>query len=124
MLRHSKQKKLYSRSFYVAKAIALATFPIVLLLLPKDSFNSGPDICIFTLLSGYHCWGCGLSRACMHLIHLDFSTAWGYNHLSFVVLPILCGLVVVDFLKTINTLRNYDQIVASIQATTTEQTEQ
>jgi Protein of unknown function (DUF2752) len=89
------------KSFYMAKAIVLAIFPLVLLLLPADFFDRGPDVCVFTLLSGYHCWGCGITRGCMHLIHLQWQKAYDYNKLTFIVLPILCGLVVADFRKSI-----------------------
>ncbi len=106
MARRSK-KRTYSKNFYIAKAIALAIFPIILLVLPKDAFDKGPDICLFTLISGYHCWGCGMTRGCMHLIHLDFQTAWDYNARVYIVLPILCSLLLVDFIKTIKKIRNY-----------------
>lgn len=85
----------------MAKAFVLAIFPIVLLCLPADFFDSGRDICLLTILSGYHCWGCGLTRACMHLIHLDLGIALTYNKMSFVVLPILCGLVFQEFFKAV-----------------------
>ena len=64
-------------------------------------FDSGPDICLFTRLSGYHCPGCGMTRACMHMIHFDFVGAWQYNKMSYIVFPILCGLLLDDFIKTV-----------------------
>jgi Protein of unknown function (DUF2752) len=90
-----------TRKFLIAKAIALAIFPCVLLLLPSDFFDKGPDVCLFTLLSGYHCWGCGMTRGCMHLIHLDFQKAWDYNSRCFIALPVLCGLLLTEFIRTI-----------------------
>ncbi len=105
--KHSKLKKI---NFYRAKAIVLALFPITLLLLPATFFDKGRDICLFTILSGYKCWGCGITRACMHMIHLDFKTAEQYNKLVFIVLPILCGLLLAEFLRTINIIRKYDKI--------------
>lgn len=105
MIRRSK--KVYSKNFYIAKAIALAMFPLVLLLMPANIFDSGSDVCLFTLLSGYHCPGCGMTRACMHIIHFDFATALNYNKMAFVVLPVLCGLLVVEFVKTWKKIKNY-----------------
>ncbi|PQJ11981.1 hypothetical protein CJD36_009325 [Flavipsychrobacter stenotrophus] len=91
----------YNPTFYKAKAIVLALFPLVLLLLPADTFDNGKDFCLFTILSGYHCWGCGLTRACMHMIHLDFVTAEAYNIRVFIVLPMLCIMLLVEFVRTI-----------------------
>ncbi len=60
-----------------------------MILLPNDFFDEGPPICLFTVLSGISCYGCGMTRAIMHLIHLDIETAYAYNMLSFLALPLL-----------------------------------
>jgi hypothetical protein len=91
----------YDPTFYKAKAFVLALFPLILILLPANAFDKGPDICLFTILSGYHCWGCGLTRACMHMIHLDFVTAEAYNRMVFIVLPMLCIMLAAEFVRTI-----------------------
>ena len=86
--------------FITAKVIALAVLPIILFLLPKNAFDHGQSLCLFTLLSGEACFGCGMTRACMHLIHFDFETAATFNKISFIVFPILCGLYAQEFWKT------------------------
>lgn len=100
-------KPKYSKLFYIVKAFVWATFPLVLLLLPVTFFDNDTDICLFTILSGYNCWGCGMTRACMHLIHLDLAGALSYNKLAFIVLPILCGLLVKDFADTVKKIRSF-----------------
>jgi hypothetical protein len=97
---------LKNKKFYLAKAIALAIFPIVLLVLPANFFDSGPELCLFTRLSGFHCPGCGMTRACMHLIHFDLGWALTYNKMSFVVLPMLCYMLLKEFLMTIKKYKN------------------
>lgn len=62
---------------------------LALVLLPASFFDDGRSLCLFTALSGYRCYACGMTRALMHLIHLDVAAAWRYNPLSFVVLPLL-----------------------------------
>lgn len=44
--------------------------------------------CVFYLLSGNYCPGCGVTRMCMALIRLDFSAAFRYNALLMVLLPL------------------------------------
>ena len=108
MTRRSNKIKIFNnKPFYIAKASALAIFPLVLLVLPANFFDKGPEMCLFTLLSGYHCWGCGMTRGCMHLIHLEFGKAWDYNKVCYVVLPIMCYLLIVEFVKTISQIRNF-----------------
>lgn len=91
-----------SKLYLVTKISILVTFPFILLLLPKTIFNNGGyTICILKLITGEDCFGCGMTRACMHLIHLDFKGAAYFNKISFVVLPILCGLLIAELYKTI-----------------------
>jgi hypothetical protein len=42
--------------------------------------------CIFTLLTDYHCWGCGLSRALWSLVKGDFLGAYHYNSAIYLLL--------------------------------------
>jgi hypothetical protein len=66
--------------------------PIVLIALPKDFFDQGQSICLSMLLLDTTCYGCGMTRAIQHLIHLDFEAAYDFNKLSFIVLPLLIGV--------------------------------
>lgn len=63
-----------------------------LLVLPADFFDHGPAICLSRVLLDTECPGCGMTRAAMHALHLDFSAAWSYNRLVVVVLPLLAWL--------------------------------
>jgi Protein of unknown function (DUF2752) len=76
----------------MAKTSGYVLLPLVLLLLPKDYFDQGQSLCLSKLLAGIECYGCGMTRAIMHLIHLDFSGAAAFNKLCFVVFPVLSGL--------------------------------
>lgn len=43
--------------------------------------------CVFSLVTGLYCPGCGVSRMCIAIIQLDFKAAFGYNQLIFCLLP-------------------------------------
>lgn len=45
--------------------------------------------CIFNVLTGYKCPGCGISHLLMALLHLDFGKAFVSNPFIFVTSPIL-----------------------------------
>lgn len=77
--------------FKIVKVIilmVLLVIPIALLILPSDFFDNGESICPSKRFLDIECLGCGLTRAVMHLIHLDFSTAWAFNKMSYVVVPL------------------------------------
>lgn len=89
-----------SRSYLLmAKTSGYVLLPLVLLLLPADYFDQGQSLCLSKLLAGIECYGCGMTRAIMHLIHLDFQGAAGFNKLCFVVFPVLSVLWAQWFLK-------------------------
>lgn len=97
----------------MTKISILVIFPFILLALPGNLFDSGRfTICIFKLLTGEECYGCGLSRACMHLVHLDIKEAAFYNKMSFVVLPILCGLLLAEVIRSIRLYRKLYSVPA------------
>lgn len=82
----------FNRVFLLARIAAYVLIPAILLLLPADHFDQGQAVCLSVLLAGMECYACGLTRACMHLIHLDFAEAFYYNALSFIVFPLLAFL--------------------------------
>jgi hypothetical protein len=58
-------------------------------LLPASFIDAGPTICLFKLLTGRECWGCGTLRAFSCIMHLDLSKAWQQNHLILVTAPLI-----------------------------------
>ncbi len=69
--------------------IALVATPLMLLFLPTDYLDNKPSICLSRVLLGVECYGCGMGRGIMHLLHGDFEGAMIFNKLSLVVLPLL-----------------------------------
>jgi len=61
---------------------------LFLFFLPADYFDTGQSMCLSVVFFDLECLGCGLTRGIMHLMHLDFHTAWEFNKLSFIILPI------------------------------------
>jgi hypothetical protein len=73
--------------FTIAKLALIILTPVVLLILPATFFDNGESICLSQLLAHVECPACGLTRGCMHLIHLDWEEAYAYNMMSFIALP-------------------------------------
>jgi hypothetical protein len=97
--------------FTISKLVFIIATPIILLFLPAGFFDGGESICLSKLLLGRECPACGMTRACMHLIHFDFEEAYAYNMMSFIALPLLAvvwiqwGLKEFRILKKINKKR-------------------
>jgi hypothetical protein len=82
--------------FYSRIIITMVT-PFVLILLPSDFFDNGESVCLSKMLAGMECYACGLTRATMHFVHFEFLKAWGFNKLSFIVVPMLFPLWLKSF---------------------------
>ena len=68
--------------FYVA---ALALFPNLAMISPLR--------CALYTLTGVHCSGCGLTRACVSLLHFNFMSAIRFNPLIVIVAPCIAVYV-------------------------------
>lgn len=88
------------KSFNYIKLASLFIIPIILLILPATYFDTGESICVSKVVFNIECYGCGMTRAIMHLIHFDFKEAWDYNKISYLVLPIAGYMYAADALST------------------------
>jgi TRAP-type mannitol/chloroaromatic compound transport system permease large subunit len=78
-----------SKEFQILKMAGIVLIPAILFFLPYNYFDSNGPKCLITWLTGVNCYGCGMTRACMRIIHFRFSEAWDFNKLSFIVFPLL-----------------------------------
>ena len=80
-----------------AKFIFFIIFNLILLTLlyyipiNSEGLNS---ICIFKRITGKDCWNCGMTRAFLSIIHLDFKAAYQYNSNVMLVFPFTIGVYV------------------------------
>lgn len=79
----------------------LVAFPFLVYLIPRSDFFNGHSICLLKNLFGIECWGCGITRAVVSVMYFDFESAWGYNRLVVVVLPLLVYLWVKYVIATL-----------------------
>ena len=91
--------------FLYSKLFLLILIPLTLILLPADYFDNGNSLCIHYLITGKQCYGCGITRAIQHLIHGEFTKAWQFNKLSFIVFALLLYLWLKYVVKIIQKIR-------------------
>jgi hypothetical protein len=61
---------------------------------PASPANQFFPKCPFRMVTGFQCPGCGSTRACYHLLHLDLIAAFKLNPLMVLTLPfIIYGLL-------------------------------
>jgi hypothetical protein len=87
------------------KYFIIIFLPIVILLLPENYFDSGESICLSKVLFNQECYACGLTKACKHLLYLNFEKAFDYNMISFIALPLVSFLWVLWFFEELKKLK-------------------
>jgi hypothetical protein len=94
-----KAVSLRSKVADIGIAMAVAALGVAAIVVPDILLHASPS-CLISRFLEDQCWGCGMTRASIAFLHFDFATAWGFNKLSVVVLPMLFFLYV-QFLYTI-----------------------
>lgn len=69
--------------------IGMIIGPLVLMIIPYDTFDYGESVCPSKLLFDKECPGCGTTRATMRIFHFRFAEAWEFNRLSFITIPVI-----------------------------------
>ena len=57
---------------------------IVLLNIPIENL----ELCLFKQITGNSCWNCGMTRAFLSILHLEFNDAVNYNWKVVIVFPL------------------------------------
>jgi hypothetical protein len=84
------------------KFICILAFPFFLFFMPFDWLNSGHSICLIKNIWGRECYGCGITRAIVSAIQLNFEAAFHYNKLVVVVLPLFIYVWIKTLIKLWN----------------------
>lgn len=71
------------------RSVGIALIPAVVMLVPTELLDRAPAICLFRLLLGMECPGCGMTRAVSAVLHGDLARAFAYNRGIVVVFPLL-----------------------------------
>jgi hypothetical protein len=78
-----------NRQLQQIKRIGFSFIPIALYLIPLNWIKHQHTICLYKNITGHDCYGCGMTRAILSALHLQFQDAFNYNKLVIVVLPLL-----------------------------------
>ena len=67
------------------------------------SFSKIRIPCVFHLITGLKCPGCGMTSAAVSMTHFDFKGAYESNVLAFSVVPVLCFIMLIQEIRYIKT---------------------
>jgi hypothetical protein len=73
----------------LGKVVLYLLLPCLFWLVPPTFLEAHPIPCVYRVLFGVRCPGCGMSRAISCATHGRFRDAWRYNHFVVLILPLL-----------------------------------
>ena len=73
---------------------------ILLYNIPRD-FELLNNICLIKFVLKRPCWNCGMTRAFLPILHLDFETAYRLNHNVVIVFPLTVWMYLYSWYKFI-----------------------
>lgn len=76
-------------NWWLLKDILIIIAPLILFLWPMEWLENGHSICLIKNIFGCECYGCGITRAIVSAVQLDFGNAFNYNKLIIIVFPLL-----------------------------------
>lgn len=80
----------------------LLFLPIILYFVVKSLVHYNThSICIFKIITGNNCWGCGMTRAFNELFSFRFKEAYDYNPRIVIVAPLLFYLWISTLIREI-----------------------
>jgi hypothetical protein len=101
----SKNKNL----FRLLLSIGFLLIPVAIYSVPLEWLKNQHSVCLFRNLTGYECYGCGMTRAVFSAIHFRFEDAFHFNKLFIIVLPLLIYI----WAKTILSLWPWEEFLYS-----------
>lgn len=66
--------------------------PLAGMSIPTEMLERGPALCLFRIVAGIECWGCGMSRAISAVLHGEVQQALAFNWRVAIVFPILATI--------------------------------
>ena len=89
--------------FYIINIV----FFLILFLIPINDNNF--SICLFKNITGKECFNCGMTRAFLSIVHLNFKQAIGYNKNVVIIFPMTVTIYLYSWYKYIYKVTNYNE---------------
>ena len=100
------EKRNFRNALQVGKLCVLFLLPLLLSFVSLNNLEGKRSLCLFKNLFGFECYGCGITKAIIACIQLDFIRAFEYNKLIVIVMPLMIYLWVKEILKSIKMLKS------------------
>jgi hypothetical protein len=99
------RKENLKTALQISKICILFLLPFLLFMVSLDDLENKHSICLVKNLFRVECYGCGITKAVIACIQLDFVRAFNYNKLIVVVMPLIVYLSIKEVVKSVKILK-------------------
>ena len=99
-------KESLKNTLQICKLCVLFLLPFLLSMLSLDNLEGKHSICLFRNLFGIECYGCGITKAIIASLQLDFIRAFQYNKLIVIVMPLIVYVWGREIIKCVRIVKN------------------
>jgi hypothetical protein len=99
-------KENFRCALQICKLGGLFLLPFLFSFFSLDKLDERQSICLFKNIFGIDCYGCGITKAIISAVQLDFVRAFSYNKLIIVVMPLIIYLWVKEIIQRAKVLKN------------------
>ena len=83
------------------RIIKVLIFNIILIIVLLNIPIENLELCLFKQITGNSCWNCGMTRAFLSILHLEFNDAINYNWKVVIVFPLTISIYLYSLYKYI-----------------------
>lgn len=85
-----------------SKIVKFLVFNIILIIvLYCIPIEKADRLCLYKMITGNECWNCGMTRAFLSILHLQFGNALAYNYNVIIVFPLTVTIYLYTWIKYI-----------------------
>jgi len=106
IVKDGNKKRKIQKILQICKIGLIFLLPFLLSMVSLDALESKHSICLIKNLFGVECYGCGITKAIISCIQLDFIRAFNYNRLIVIVMPLIVYLSAKEVVKSVKMLKN------------------
>ena len=108
------RKENLKNALQIGKIVVFFLLPFLLSMVSLDNLEGKHSICLVKNLFGVECYGCGITKAVIACVQLDFIRAFHYNKLIVVVMPLIIYLGIKEIVKCVKTLKTGMKTVSNL----------
>jgi len=98
--KHLPLEKNKTADVILSKILFIIILGTLFFFIPKKYLGDTFPLCLYRIVFGKKCIGCGTTRAVWSVLHFQFYEAYAYNKMIILTFPLIIGSIIKWIIKT------------------------